>query len=225
MTVTRVLLAEDDQYLSNGLQMALKRKGYEVTAVSNGTEADAILHTQNFDILLLDLGLPGKDGNEILAGFRKRGAETPVILITARDGLEDKIKGLDLGANDYLVKPFHVLELEARMRAAMRKINWSNQTEIEFGQLRLNTNNGSITAGEQVLDLTPKEASVLKTLLSKAGRVVSKRQIMDEVPDWAEESSENAVEIVIHRLRKKLEGSNVTINTVRGFGYIVEQTN
>jgi two-component system OmpR family response regulator len=205
--------------------MALKRKGYAVDAVSTGTEAQAILLTQNFDVLLLDLGLPGLDGTEILTDLRKKGSETPVIVITARDALEDKINGLDLGANDYLVKPFHFLELEARIRAVLRKTNWSNQVELEFGSLKLNTNSGVLTIGDRELDLTPKEAIVLKTLMSRAGRVVSKRQIMDQVPDWGDESSENAVEIVVHRVRKKLENANVAINTVRGFGYIIEQAN
>jgi two-component system OmpR family response regulator len=223
--MTRVLLAEDDAYLCNGLQMALKRKGYSVDAVNTGTEAQAMLSTQSFDVLLLDLGLPGLDGTEILADLRKKGSETPVIVITARDALEDKINGLDLGANDYLVKPFHFLELEARIRAVLRKTNWSNQVEIEFGSLKLNTNNGVLTVGDRELDLTPKEAVVLKTLMSRAGRVVSKRQIMDQVPDWGDESSENAVEIVVHRVRKKLENASVVINTVRGFGYTIEQIN
>jgi two-component system OmpR family response regulator len=223
--MTRVLLAEDDAYLCNGLQMALKRKGYSVDAVNTGTEAQAMLSTQSFDVLLLDLGLPGLDGTEILADLRKKGSETPVIVITARDALEDKINGLDLGANDYLVKPFHFLELEARIRAVLRKTNWGNQVEIEFGSLKLNTNNGVLTVGDRELDLTPKEAVVLKTLMSRAGRVVSKRQIMDQVPDWGDESSENAVEIVVHRVRKKLENASVVINTVRGFGYTIEQIN
>ena len=223
--MTRVLLAEDDSYLCNGLEMALKRKGYAVDAVSTGTEAQAVLLTQNFDVLLLDLGLPGLDGTEILTDLRKKGSETPVIVITARDALEDKINGLDLGANDYLVKPFHFLELEARIRAVLRKSNWSNQVELEFGSLKLNTNSGVLTIGDRELDLTPKEAIVLKTLMSRAGRVVSKRQIMDQVPDWGDESSENAVEIVVHRVRKKLENANVAINTVRGFGYMIEQVN
>lgn len=223
--MTRVLLAEDDDYLRNGLQMALKRKGYSVESVSTGTETQALLRTQIFDVVLLDLGLPGIDGTEILADFRKRGTDTPVILITARDALEDKIKGLDLGANDYLVKPFHVLELEARIRAALRKTNWGNKTVIEFGSLVLDTNSGALKAGEKDLDLTPKEATVLKALMARAGRVVSKRQIMDQVENWSDEINENAVEIVVHRLRKKLENSDIHISTVRGFGYMIEQTN
>jgi DNA-binding response OmpR family regulator len=216
------LLAEDDEYLFNALKMALTRKGYTVMGVRTGTEAQAVLHTESFDLLLLDLGLPGIDGTQVLGDFRKRGGTTPVIVITARDTLEDKIGGLDLGANDYLVKPFDVLELEARMRAALRKVQWGNKVEIEVGRLKLNTNSGLVTIGSVDLELTPKEASVLKSLMSSAGRVVSKNQLMEQVPSWMDDRSENAVEIVVHRLRKKIEASSVVISTVRGFGYVLE---
>jgi len=173
--------------------------------------------------MLLDLGLPGLAGTQVLSELRARGEDLPVIVITARDQVEDKIEGLDLGANDYLVKPFDFRELEARMRAVLRKAHWRNKIEIVFGSLRLNTNKGELLLNDQQMDLTPKESVVLKTLMSRGGRVVSKRQLMEQVSDWADESSENAVEIVVHRLRRKLEAANVTINTVRGFGYILEE--
>ncbi len=219
----KVLLAEDDEYLLSGLVLALQRRGYMVAAVSSGPDAQVALLTSEFDLVLLDLGLPGLDGTSVLSELRSRGEVMPVIVITARDGVEDKIHALDLGANDYLVKPFDFRELEARIRAALRKSNWRNKVELEFGSLRLNTNNGVLLLRGEEMVLTPKEAVVLKTLMSKAGRVVSKRQIMEQVSDWLEESSENAVEIVVHRLRKKLEASNVLISTVRGFGYVLEE--
>ncbi|MBS1954151.1 MAG: response regulator transcription factor [Cyanobacteria bacterium SZAS-4] len=219
----KVLLAEDDDYLFAALSMALQRRGYNVEAVKTGTEAQAALLTNVFDILLLDLGLPGLDGTKVLAELRSRGEVMPVIIMTARDGLEDRIEGLDLGANDYLVKPFDFRELEARMRAALRKSHWGNKVEMEVGPLRLNTNSGVLLLNDKELDLTPKETTVLKTLMARAGRVVSKRQIMNQVSDWVEESSENAVEIVVHRLRKKLEFSKVAITTVRGFGYLLAE--
>ncbi|HEY9788699.1 MAG TPA: response regulator transcription factor [Candidatus Obscuribacterales bacterium] len=221
--MTRVLLAEDDEYLLSGLVLALERCGYGVDAVRSGTQADAALRINAYDLVLLDLGLPGVDGMDVLRNLRAGGETMPVIVITARDGLEEKIQGLDLGANDYLVKPFHFRELEARMRAALRKSRWQNKVEIEFGSLRLNTNSGSLTVSGEQLDLTPKEALVLKTLMAHAGRVVSKRQIMDQASEWADESSENAVEILIHRLRKKLDSAGVAINTIRGFGYVLEE--
>lgn len=219
----KVLLVEDDEYLLSGLLMALKRREYLVETARTGTEALAALATTDFDIVILDLGLPGVDGMEVLSRIRVRGDETPVIVITARDGLEDRIAGLDLGASDYLIKPFDFRELEARMRAAMRKSQWGNKVVLEFGSLKLNTNNGSLTMNEDQLDLTPKETVVLKTLITRAGRVVSKRQLLDHVSDWEDESSENAIEITVHRLRRKLEASDVLISTVRGFGYMLEK--
>lgn len=218
----RVLLVEDDDYLLAGLVLALERRGYSVVAVRSGPEAQAGLSTATFDLMLLDLGLPGLDGTKVLAELRSSGEEMPVIVITARDGLEDRIQGLDLGANDYLVKPFDFRELEARMRAALRKSHWQNKVEIEFGALKLNTNNGVLLLKGEEMDLTPKETLVLKTLMARAGRVVSKRQIMNQVSDWVDESTENAVEVIVHRLRKKLESSEVMISTVRGFGYVLD---
>lgn len=218
----KVLLAEDDEYLLSALLMALKHHGYSVHAAKSGPEAQAALATLSFDLLLLDLGLPGLDGTEVLSNLRARGEDLPVIIITARDNVEDRIHGLDLGANDYLVKPFDFRELEARMRAAMRKTHWRNQVEIEFGSLCLNTNSGVLSLSGQQIDLTPKEAVVLKTLMARQGRVVTKRQLIEQLSDWIDESSENAVEIIVYRLRKKLESANVLVNTVRGFGYVLE---
>jgi len=221
--VMRVLLAEDDEYLLSGLLLALERRGYSVQPVRTGPEAKAALTTSDFDLLLLDLGLPGLDGTAVLSDLRTAGEDTPVIVITARDGVEDKILGLDLGANDYLVKPFDFRELEARMRAVLRKSLWRNKIEVEFGALRFNTNSGALMLNDEHVDLTPKEGLVLKTLMSRAGRVVSKRQIMEQHSDWVDESSENAVEIIVHRLRKKLETAGVAINTVRGYGYVLDE--
>lgn len=218
----RVLLAEDDEYLLSALTHALKHKDYTVDGVRSGTEANAALMGAPYDLVLLDLGLPGMDGTEVLSELRKRGEDMPVIVITARDQVEDRINGLDIGANDYLVKPFDFRELEARMRAVLRKSHWRNQLELEFGSLKLNTNSGKLQLGEQDLDLTPKESNILQSLMSKAGQVVSKRHLIEQVSDWKDESSENAVEIVVHRLRKKLEAADVVINTVRGFGYVLE---
>ncbi|HIA51375.1 MAG TPA: response regulator [Candidatus Melainabacteria bacterium] len=219
----RVLLAEDDEYLLSALTHALKHKDYTVDGVRSGTEANAALLSAPYDLVLLDLGLPGMDGTNVLSELRKRGEDMPVIVITARDRVEDRIHGLDIGANDYLVKPFDFRELEARMRAVLRKSHWRNQLELEFGSLKLNTNSGRLCMSDQELDLTPKESCILHALMSKAGQVVNKRLLVEQVSDWKDESSENAVEIVIHRLRKKLEAADVSINTVRGFGYVLEE--
>lgn len=203
--------------------LALQRKGYSVETVRHGAQILSTLQLSAFDIVLLDLGLPGIDGTEALEQIRTKGIEVPVIIITARDSVEDRINGLDLGANDYLVKPFDFGELEARIRAALRKSKWRNQLELEFGSLKLNTNSGSLSLHNQTVELTPKESAVLSYLMSRSGNVVSKRILVEQVSDWTDESTENAVEIIIHRLRKKLEKSDVTISTVRGFGYILEE--
>lgn len=223
MNSAKVLLAEDDEYLLSGLVLALQRKGYSVETVRHGSQVVPTLASCSFDLLLLDLGLPGMDGTDVLSVLRSQGNEIPVIIITARDGVDDRITGLDLGANDYLVKPFDFGELEARMRASLRKSRWRNQLEIEFGSLKLNTNSGLLSLQGQAMDLTPKESSILKIFMSRAGTVVSKRQLIAQVSDWAEEASENSVEIIVHRLRKKLDKTDVTINTVRGFGYLLEE--
>lgn len=219
----RVLLAEDDEYLQSALLLALKHKGYAVDGVKSGPEAHAALLTAPYDLVLLDLGLPGLDGTEVLSKLRSRGEDMPVIVITARDTVEDKIHGLDLGANDYMVKPFDFRELEARIRAVLRKSLWQNKIDIEFGSLKLNTNSGQVLVGEDRVDLTPKETAILHALMKRAGEVVSKRQLMEQVSAFEEDASENAIEILVHRLRKKLDASDVVVNTVRGFGYALEQ--
>ncbi|MCA9803381.1 MAG: response regulator transcription factor [Cyanobacteria bacterium HKST-UBA02] len=215
----RILLVEDDEYLKSALALALKHKGYKVDLVGNGLEAMAAVSMVPYDLMLLDLGLPDMDGLKTLESLRSGGNEIPVIIITARDTVPEKILGLNLGANDYLVKPFDFGELEARMRAALRKNTWRNQTEHSFGDLSLDTTSGEITLAGESVSLTPKEAAVLNMLVSAGGQVVGKQQLIDKVSDFLDESSENALEIVIHRLRKKLSVSSVTIKTVRGFGY------
>lgn len=219
----RILLAEDDEYLQSALLLALKHKGYSVDGVRSGSEAHAALLTVPYDLVLLDLGLPGLDGTEVLAKIRARGGNMPVIVITARDTVEDKIQGLDLGANDYLVKPFDFRELEARIRAVLRKSHWQNKIDIEFGCLKLNTNSGQLFIENQPIDLTPKENAVLHALMAKAGEVVTKRQLIEQVSEFDADASENAIEILIHRLRKKLDAADVVVNTVRGFGYALER--
>lgn len=221
----RVLLVEDDQYLRDGLTMALKHKGYSVDGVNIAGDAKLALAQHNYDVVLLDLGLPDMDGTEFLAEMRGQGKTMPVIILTARDSVEDRIAGLDLGANDYLVKPFDPRELEARIRAISRKVNFENQTHVSFCSLTLNTNTGRVQAEgqEEELELTPREAVVLGVLMARPGKVASKRLIKDQVSDWVDDTSENAIEIIVHRLRKKLENCNVVINTVRGFGYVLEE--
>ncbi len=219
----RILLAEDDEFLQEALKLGLENIGYAVDAVTNGMQAHNALKDIDYDLLLLDLGLPLLDGTEVLTAIRKKGQILPVIIITARDSVEDKITGLDLGANDYITKPFDFRELEARIRALFRKDVWNNRMEIIHGPLAFITNSREVLLNGEPADLTPREVAVLELLLQKVGRLVSKRVLVEQVANWDDEPTDNAIEITIHRLRKKLESSGIHINTVRGFGYVLEE--
>lgn len=222
MTSTRILIAEDDEYLRSALVLALRHKGYAVESVSTGPQVLTSLKTSRFDLLLLDLGLPELDGTDVLKKVRREGEELAVIIITARDSVQERIEGLDLGANDYLVKPFDFGELEARIRASLRKTTWNNRLRVCLGPLTLNTDSGEIELDGTEVTLTKRETVVLRALMASQNRVVSKQVLADQLSDWSDESSENAVEIVVHRIRKKLSGTGVQISTVRGFGYTLE---
>ncbi len=221
----RILLAEDDQFLANGLCMALGSSGYTVDRVVSGSEADLALNVTDYDLLILDLGLPQMDGLEVLKRLRGKGMRLPVIILTARDGLENRVQGLDLGANDYLTKPFHLPELEARIRALLRKDHWGNQTEIICGPIRFDTVARTCMINDQSLELSARELAVLEILLQNAGRVVNKTQITSRLSNWDSEVTFNAIEIVMHRLRKKLDQTGFTIRTLRGLGYLIEKSN
>ncbi len=218
----RILLVEDDQMLSNGVSMALSQNGYMVDHVRTGSDADHALTITPYDLVILDLGLPEIDGLEVLTRLRKRGQSTPVVILTARDAIQDRIAGLDLGANDYLTKPFHLAELEARIRAILRKDTWGNLTEIKYGGVVFDTVGRRLTVNGEVVELSAREVAVLELLLQKAGKVVNKNQITEHLSTWEASISFNAIEIIIHRVRKKLEGSGCTIRTIRGLGYILE---
>ncbi|HND07517.1 MAG TPA: response regulator transcription factor, partial [Candidatus Obscuribacter sp.] len=176
-----------------------------------------------YDLLILDLGLPKMDGLEVLKTVRGSGHNMPVIILTARDGLDDRVLGLDLGANDYVTKPFQLPELEARIRALLRKDNWDNHTEVVYGQLSFNTLSRAVLVDGQPLDLSARELAILEILLQRSGRMVSKQQIVERLSTWDTELSSNAVDITMHRLRKKLEASKVEIKTLRGLGYLLEK--
>lgn len=218
----RILVAEDDEYLQSALKMGLQKAGYAVDAVWSGTEATIALREVAYDLLVLDLGLPGRDGTEVLSILRREGQTLPVIIITARDSVDDKIVGLDLGANDYITKPFDIRELDARIRAVVRKNVWGNKLEITHGPLRFSPKSREVFVNDKHSDLTPREVAVLEVLLQKVGRLVNKRTLVEQVSNWDEEPSDNAIEIVIHKVRKKLEPFGIRIRTVRGFGYMLE---
>jgi DNA-binding response OmpR family regulator len=219
----KILLVEDDAALGHAMSTSLNRAGYKVNWAHDGYEADIALHDNVYDAVILDLGLPKIDGFEVLKRMRDRKVTAPVIILTARDDLDDRIKGLDLGADDYLTKPFKLPELEARLRAQIRRNNAILASTIEYGPLVLNITDKMLTMnGEQML-LSPREFSVLEMLLSRVGRVVSKEAIVEALCKWDEGVGNNAIEVYIHRIRKKLEPIGINVLTIRGLGYLLQK--
>jgi DNA-binding response OmpR family regulator len=218
----RILLAEDDEILCDGISKALSHCGFAVDKVRSGSEADLALGATGFDLAILDLGLPGMDGLEVLKRLRARGKRLPVLILTARDGLEDRVAGLDLGADDYITKPFDLPELEARVRALIRRSNYAADNEITCGGIVFDVSARSVRANEQLVEFSARELAVLELLLQRVGRVVSKEQLMEHMYGWDNDVSPNAIEVFIHRLRKRLEPYGVGIRTIRGLGYLLE---
>ncbi len=217
-----ILLAEDDQYLSDGLARTLRHSGHKIDQIMNGIDAEHAALLNPYDLLILDLGLPKRDGLAVLENLRKDGKLLPILILTARDTPEDRINGLDLGANDYLCKPFNVGELEARIRALLRKDKWANRTEIRSGSLVLDTVANRFSMNDEVLDLSSREYLVLELLFQRKGRVVFKRDLIDHLSNLERDMTSNALDIVLHRLRKKIEESGCVIRTVKGLGFIIE---
>ena len=220
----KILLAEDDKFLANGLSLVLQESGYMVDIVITGAEAEAAIYSHEYDLVILDLGLPVVDGLEVLKRIREHGKTLPVLVLTARDSLDDRVTGLDLGANDYITKPFQLPELEARVRALLRKDKWANKTQVKFGGLKFNTVTRAVSANGEPMDLSARELAVLEALLRYSNTTVSKDRLTDLLSNWEEDVSYNAVGIVIHRLRKKLEPLGIQIKAFRGLGYRIEKT-
>ena len=219
----RILIAEDDQVLADGLLRSLRSSGAAVDHVASGTEADAALASHEFDLLILDLGLPKMNGLDVLKRMRSRGATFPVLILTAADSVEQRVEGLDLGADDYMAKPFALSELEARVRALTRRGAGGGPTVIRHGPLVYDQVGRSAYINEHMLDLSARELGLLEILLARTGRLVSKEQLVDHLCEWGEEVSNNAIEVYVHRLRKKIEVGGVRIATVRGLGYCLEK--
>ena len=218
----RILLAEDDPVIADGLMRALKRAGYAIDRVANGGEADTALAVKSFDLVILDLGLPKLNGIDLLKRLRARKSATPVLILTAQDGVDERVRGLDAGADDYLTKPFALPELEARVRALTRRGTGQPRC-IELGQLNYDQADRVVKVNDQVVEFSARETGLLEIFILRAGRLVSKDQLVDHLCSWGEEVSNNAIEVYVHRLRKKLESSGLRIVTVRGLGYCLEK--
>jgi two-component system OmpR family response regulator len=219
----RVLIAEDDPVLADGLTRSLRGSDYAVDCVTDGGEADHVLTAQNYDLVILDIGLPRLDGYEVLRRLRRRGSKTPVLILTARDALDDRVKGLDLGGDDYITKPFDLPELEARVRSLIRRGQSGGGSVLSHGTLTLDTVGRRATLAGEPLDLSARELGVLEVLMLRSGRVVNKDQLAEQLYGWDEEVGPNAIEVYVHRLRRKLEPAGVTIRTIRGLGYLLEK--
>ena len=218
----RILLVEDHLSLAESVAQALKGEGWTVDVINDGVAADLALASEEYALVILDVGLPRMDGFEILARLRERGNRLPVLMLTARGEVKDRVQGLNLGADDYLAKPFELTELEARVKALLRRSVLGGERQQRCGPLVYDLNTRRFTLDNELLTLTSREQAVLGILIARPGRVMSKEQLASQVFGLDEEASPEAIEIYVHRLRKKLEASAVRIVTFRGLGYLLE---
>jgi two-component system OmpR family response regulator len=209
--------------LVDALTRSLTQSAHSVDIARTGDEADAALCAGQYDLVVLDVELPGLSGFEVLKRLRARRSTIPVLILTVRDAIEERITGLDLGADDYLTKPFHLSELEARVRALIRRAHSGATSDLVHGLLRLDMAARRAYCGQEPLDLSARELAVLELLLLKGGRVVTKQQIIEHLYGWEDVSSSNTVEVFIYRLRKKVEPCGIDIRTVRGMGYLIDK--
>ena len=220
----RLLIVEDSLKLASWLGKALKQHGYAVDQTHDGAQADSLLRTESYDAVVLDLSLPTMDGLTVLQRMRERGTATPVVVLSARGDLGDRVKGLNLGADDYLAKPFDLSELEARVQAVIRRAHGLSAPKITLGALEYESSGRLFTLQGKRLLLRPKEHAVLEVLLLRMGKVIGKAALHERVFSMDETTGQDVVEIYIHRLRKQLQGSGLSIVTLRGLGYVLEAT-
>ncbi len=218
-----ILLAEDDVVLADGLLQSLRGSGYTVDHVTNGADADLAMTTKTFDLLILDLGLPKLSGIDVLKRLRSKKLTTPVLILTAADSIEQRVRGLDLGADDYMPKPFDLAELEARIRALVRRKMGATSSMVQHGRLSFDQVSRTVFIDEAAIELSAREVALLEILLQRSGRLVSKEQLVEYLCEWEAEVSHNAIEVYVHRLRKKLEPAELKITTVRGLGYSLQK--
>lgn len=217
----RLLLVEDDEMIGSALTKGLQHEAYTVDWVRDGRQAEAAIASEPYGMVVLDLGLPGKEGMAVLAGLRRKGNRVPVIIVTARDGLNDRIRGLDTGADDYLVKPFDLDELTARIRAVFRRHHGQADTLLTHGELQINSATREVSYAGRAVPVSAREFALLEALLERPAAVLSRSQLEDRLYGWGGEVASNAIEVHIHNLRKKL--SEDVIQTVRGVGYTLRR--
>ena len=218
----RILIVEDDVALARGLSSSLKALGFAVDCEADGAEAASIALSEPYSLIVLDLGLPGSSGFDILRRVRRSGSKTPIMILTARDAVADKVKGLDLGADDYVQKPFDLSEFEARVRALVRRGQGLRDPLLKCGSIVIDPSTGSVTIADQPLDLRRRELAVLTVLISHAGKLVPKSRLIAEVFGFDDAVAPNALELYVARLRQKLGEDGPNIRTVRGLGYLLE---
>lgn len=219
----RILIVEDDETLGRAMTQSLEHAGYAADLTAKIADALHLLSVENFDALVLDLGLPDGDGYDVVRYLRKQGKALPVLILTARDAVDDRVQGLDLGADDYVVKPVAMAELQARLRALIRRSSGASSPRVDLGRLALDMPGKRAYLAGLALDLSAREWSVLEYLATHSRRIVSKEQLIQAITAMDQELSENAIEAYVHRVRSKIEGSGVVIRTIRGLGYMLEE--
>lgn len=213
----KLLIVEDDLLLREGLVLALNNEGYALDCATTAAEADALIESGEYGMIILDLGLPDKDGATLLRQWRRRSISTPVLILTARDALEDRVNGLDSGADDYLVKPFALAELQARTRALIRRYQGQSDNLIQHDDLTLNLQTQQVLLQDQPVEITPKEFALLTRLMMRIGQTVHRETLQQDIYSWQDDPGSNTLEVHIHNLRRKLGKDR--IKTVRGVGY------
>ncbi len=221
----RVLLVEDNERLAAGIAQGLHAAGLSVDHVASASDAEAAALALNYDVIVLDLGLPDGDGLDVVKTLRGAGHSVPVLILTARDGLDDRVTGLNLGADDYVLKPFEMPELVARLHALLRRPGGALGSELQCGNLRLDTLSRQVSIADRLLPLSRREVGVLEHFMRRAGRVVPKALLEESLYGYEDSGSANSVEVAVHRLRKKLDtaGADISIHTLRGIGYLLSE--
>ncbi|MBA4262855.1 MAG: DNA-binding response regulator [Comamonadaceae bacterium] len=220
----RLLLVEDDVMVASGIKLGLSNAGYTVDWVGSAERAEQALESDSFDLAIVDIGLPGVDGLELTRRLRTRRLSMPVLILTARDALQDRVQGLDLGADDYMLKPFELPELLARLRALLRRSQAATSAVLVFGPLEMDTALRRVTLAGKPMELGPREWTVLEYLLMQAPKPTAKDKLLAALTGWDKEITPNAIEVYVSRLRAKLDPAGISLRSIRGFGYRLERS-